>query len=170
MNALSMTERNKIIGLLSMGWTQRQMERETGHQRQTIASIGRNAGLLPPKCTTSGEMPTDSKAAKVATDSRRSRSSCEPYRGVIEAELAKGCHGVSIYQHLVDHHGYEGAYNAVKRFVGKLRRASLRSSAVLKRSRVKKRKLIMAKEHRRGTRARENTPYVTVHFDAGDEP
>jgi hypothetical protein len=25
MNALSMTERNKIIGLLSMGWTQRQI-------------------------------------------------------------------------------------------------------------------------------------------------
>ena len=121
MNVLSMTERNKIIGLLSMGWTQRQIERETGHRRETIARVGREAGLLSPKCTTSGEVPTDSKAAKVATDSGRSRSSCEPYRGVIEAELAKGCHGVSIYQHLVDHHGYEGAYNAVKRFVGKLR-------------------------------------------------
>jgi transposase len=121
MNALSMNERNKIIGLLNMGWTQRQIERETGHRRETIARIGREAGLLPPKCTAGGEVPTDSKAAKVATDSGRSRSSCEPFRDVIEAELAKGCHGVSIYQHLVDHHGYDGAYNAVKRFVSKLR-------------------------------------------------
>lgn len=75
MNALSMTERNKIIGLLSMGWTQRQIERETGHWRETIARVGREAGLLSPKCTTSGELPTDSKAAKVAVGSRRSRSS-----------------------------------------------------------------------------------------------
>lgn len=121
MNELRMSERTKIIGLLSKGFTQRQIERETGHRRETIARIGREAGLLPPKCTASGEVPTDSKAAKVATGSRRSRSSCEPFRDIIEAELAKGCHGVSIYQHLVEHCGYDGAYNAVKRFVGKLR-------------------------------------------------
>ncbi len=116
MNELRMSERTKIIGLLSMGFTQRQIERETGHRRETIAKIGREAGLLPPKSSSS-----DPKAAEVATGSRRSRSSCAPFRDVIEAELEKGCHGVSIYQYLVEHCGYDGAYNAVKRFVGKLR-------------------------------------------------
>src|SRR5579884_2715388 len=89
MNQLSMKERDKVIGLLSMGWTQRQIERETGHRRETVARIGREAGPLPPKCTGSGEVPADSKAAKVATNSRRSRSSCEPFRSVIEVELAR---------------------------------------------------------------------------------
>ena len=51
----------------------------------------------------------------------RSRSVCEPYRAVIEAEAAKGCNAKVIYQGLVEHHGYEGGYDAVKRFVRKLR-------------------------------------------------
>jgi hypothetical protein len=60
---------------------------------------------------------------EVATDLPPSRSSCEPYRSFIEAEAAKGRNAVAIYQDLVEHHGYDGAYNAVKRFVGKLRPA-----------------------------------------------
>ena len=56
MNELSMTERETIIGLLRLGWAQRRVERETGHRRETIARIGREAGLLP------------AKAAKVPTD------------------------------------------------------------------------------------------------------
>ena len=59
----------------------------------------------------------------MATDLPPSRSSCEPYRSFIEAEAAKGRNAVAIYQDLVEHHGYDGAYNAVKRFVGKLRPA-----------------------------------------------
>src|SRR5580658_7912545 len=60
---------------------------------------------------------------EVATDLPSSRSSCEPHRSFIEAEAAKGRNAVAIYQDLVEHHGYDGAYNAVKRFVGKLRPA-----------------------------------------------
>lgn len=56
MNELSMTERETIIGLLRLRWTQRRIERETGHRRETIARIGREAGLLP------------AKPAKVLTD------------------------------------------------------------------------------------------------------
>ena len=53
---------------------------------------------------------------------------CEPYRGFIEAEVAKGRNAVAIYQDLVEHHGYDRAYNAVKRFVGKLRAAESKVS------------------------------------------
>jgi hypothetical protein len=48
------------------------------------------------------------------------RSSCEAHRSFIVGEIAKGRNAVAIFQDLVEHHGYEGAYNAVKRFVRKL--------------------------------------------------
>ncbi|HEY1654556.1 MAG TPA: IS21 family transposase, partial [Candidatus Tumulicola sp.] len=49
------------------------------------------------------------------TGPSRSRSACEPYRGFITAEVANGRNAVAIYQDLVEHHGYPGAYNAVKK-------------------------------------------------------
>ena len=117
MNELSMTERETIIGLLRLRWTQRRIERETGHRRETIARIGREVGLLPPK---PAKVPTDLGEA-VDGPETQSRSGCEPYRELIAAEVAKGCNSGVIYQGLVEHHGYEGAYDAVKRFVRKLR-------------------------------------------------
>ena len=109
MNRLSMNERESIIGLLRLGWKQRRIARETGFHRATIAKIARELGA---------EL---QNVPEVATDSPGSRSSCEPYRVFIEAEVPKGRNAVAIYQDLVEHHGYGGAYNAVKRFVSKLR-------------------------------------------------
>src|SRR5450631_4163640 len=50
----------------------------------------------------------------------KSRSSCEGHRPFITAEVAKGRNGMAIFQDLVEHHGYEGSYDAVKRFVRSL--------------------------------------------------
>ena len=131
MNRLSMDERQSIIGLLRLKWSERRIARETGFHRATIRRIALEVAAELSKCTTPSEVATDS--AKVATDPKcttrpevptdppRSRSVCEPYRRFIEAEAAKGRNAVAIYQDLVEHHGYPGAYNAVKRFVGKLR-------------------------------------------------
>jgi len=136
MNRLSMDERQSIIGLLRLKWSERRIARETGFHRSTIRRIALEAAAELSKCTTPGEVATDSKPAKVATDpkcttppeapadSPRSRSGCEPYRAFIETEAAKGRNAVAIYQDLAEHHGYAGAYNAVKRFVGKLRPAT----------------------------------------------
>jgi transposase len=118
MNELSVTERETIIGLLRLRWTQRRIERETGHRRETIARIGREAGLLVAK---PAKVPTDLDANSAPATVSRSR--CEPYREIIEADLVKGCNGKVIYQGLVEHHGYEGGYDAVKRFIRKLRPA-----------------------------------------------
>jgi hypothetical protein len=118
MNELSVTERETIIGLLRLRWTQRRIERETGHRRETIARIGREAGLLVAK---PAKVPTDLDAN--SAPATVSRSSCEPYREIIEANLVKGCNGKVIYQGLVEHHGYEGGYDAAKRFIRKLRPA-----------------------------------------------
>src|ERR1700738_204479 len=120
MNELRMAERETILGLLRLGWSARRIERETGHRRETVARYGREAGLLsPPNPESDGEGPTDPPA--VADASIATRSACEPYRDFIEAAVAAGRNAVAVYQDLVEHHGYDGAYNAVKRFVRKLR-------------------------------------------------
>jgi hypothetical protein len=48
-------------------------------------------------------------------------SACEPFREIIQAGIQKGRNAVAFWQDLVDSHGFAGAYNTVKRFVGKLR-------------------------------------------------
>ncbi len=125
-----MDERQTIIGLLRLNWPERRIARETGFRRATIRRIAREAAADLSKCTTPGEVATDPRPAEMAadpkctsppevpTDLARSRSGCEPYRGFIEGEAAKGRNAVAIYQDLVEHHGYPGAYNAVKRCSG----------------------------------------------------
>ncbi len=141
MNRLSMDERQSIIGLLRLKWPERRIARETGFHRATIRRIAAGLAAESSKRTSPSEVatdpnparmlarvvvaehpdPKDTLAPEVPAGSPRSRSACEPYRRFIEAEAAKGRNAVAIYQDLVEHHGYHGAYNAVKRFVGKLR-------------------------------------------------
>src|ERR1035441_3516205 len=143
MNELSMQEQETVLSLLRLGWSSRRVARETGHRPETITRYGRAAGILAPspiadsKPVTEAEVPTDSKPgseaeaaagskpaieAEVAGTERaampaKSRSSCEGHRPFITAEVAKGRNGMAIYQDLVEHHGYRGSYDAVKRFV-----------------------------------------------------
>ncbi len=138
-NKLSMTEERRIVGLLLSGWSDRRIARETGNHRATIARLRREGGQ-PANCTTPGEVPTDPGSEPhperaVPTDldpkphpepavpsgSESTRSSAEPHRGFIEAELEKRRNAMAIYQDLVEHHGYDGSYDAIKRLVRKLR-------------------------------------------------
>jgi transposase len=83
----------------------------------------------PAKVATDSAVPSDPEVVEDSARSQRdapattsrSRSSCEAHRAFIDAEVAKGRNAVAIYQDLIEHHGYAGAYNAVKRFVGKSR-------------------------------------------------
>ncbi len=76
--------------------------------------------------------PSESKPAiEVTTDfggtseaiSNTTSSACEPYRELIEQGLSHGRNAMSIWQQLVDQHGFTGAYESVKRFVRKQRGA-----------------------------------------------
>ena len=120
MNELSVTEEQTIVGLLRLGWSERRIARETGHHRATIRRCARAEralkSLAPPVTAEPGDDSKCTSRPKVATDSERSRSRCEPHRTFIETETAKGRNATAIYQDLVEHYGYEGAYNAVKRF------------------------------------------------------
>jgi hypothetical protein len=49
-------------------------------------------------------------------------SACEVHRAWIEAQVVLGRNAVSIYQDLVERHGFRHAYNSVKRFVARLKR------------------------------------------------
>ncbi len=120
------------------------------------------------KRTTAGEVATDPKPADVApTQNVPPRPKWPPtrphraapaslYRAFITAEAAKGRNTVAIYQDLVEHHGYPGAYNAVKRFVGKLRPQSPKISCRFETEPAKKRKSTTAKARSRVTRKPES--------------
>lgn len=92
----------------------------------------------------------------MAPDSPKSRSNCEPYRGVIESEFAKGRHAVSIYQHLVEHHGYEGHITPSNGSSASCGPTNRWSNAALKLRPVKKLKSTMVKARRRAIRVQEN--------------
>jgi len=87
-----------------------------------IARDGIAEAAKVPDISGAGREVPGAKQTKVAKRSAQSvgRSSCEAHRSFIEAEVAKGRNSVAIFQDLVEHHGYEGAYNAVKRFVRKI--------------------------------------------------
>jgi hypothetical protein len=48
-------------------------------------------------------------------------SAIERYRSWIEAQIGLGCNDVSLYQDLVEAHGFTHRYNSVKRFVATLK-------------------------------------------------
>ena len=59
-------------------------------------------------------------------------SACEPFRELIEEALGRGRSAMSIYQDLVDDHGFQARYASVKRFVQSLRgRAPLEARVVI---------------------------------------
>ena len=122
MNELSVTEQEKIVGLHRLGWSERSIARETHHHRLTVRRHLREAAGVehqePPESAIGVALPDQ---PKVPTDSAATtRSSCEPFRPFIEADLAKRRNAKAIYQDLVVHHGYTGSYDAVKRLARKL--------------------------------------------------
>lgn len=107
-----------IQTLLRGGATQREVERFTGVDRKTIRRYQRAANS--PGVATGAEV-----AAEQIHPPRppaATTSACEPHRVWIEAQVALGRNAVSIYQDLVERHGFAHAYNSVKRFVATLKR------------------------------------------------
>ncbi|MFY8083430.1 MAG: IS21 family transposase [Rubrivivax sp.] len=129
MNVLKPNKQATIVTLLARGTTQREVARITGIDRKTVrgyqqrwlaehanspgVATGSEAAVAP----TTAQIPPPWPPAVVPAASSR----CEPHRSFIEAQIRQGRNGVAIYQDLVDHHGFAGAYNSVKRFVASLR-------------------------------------------------
>ena len=130
-NVLSEEKKQQVIALGRMGWSLRRIEKAAHLRRETAGAYLRAAGIAvrPPggwgrsAAKPAIEVSTDSAAEKSPELPGRSpsASACEPYREVVEAELAKGRNAMAIWQDLVDGHGFAGRYASVKRFVHKLR-------------------------------------------------
>jgi transposase len=139
-NVLSEEQKQQIIALGRLGWSLRHIQRATGVRRETAAAYlraagveprppgrwGRQAPAKPANGVTPDPDPSSKPAIEVTPDSGAppgrspSASACEPYREVIELGLGQGRNAKAIWQDLVDDHGFRGAYQSVKRFVGKL--------------------------------------------------
>ena len=138
-NVLSEEKKQQVIALGKLGWSLRRIEEATGVRRETASAYLRTAGVVvclpgwgrraPAKPAIQATPDCESKPAiQVTPDfnaafSRKPpvSSSCEGYRERIEEGLARGRNGKAIWQDLVSEHGFTGSYQAVKRFVQKLR-------------------------------------------------
>jgi len=107
-----------IRTLLARGATQREIERFTGVDRKTIRRYQRAANSSG--VATGSEPPA--KHIPPPRPPAAAPSACEAHRTWIEAQVELGRNAVSIYQDLVEQHGFSHAYNSVKRFVATLRR------------------------------------------------
>ena len=141
-NVLKASKREQIVALGRLGWSIRRIERETGIRRETISGYLKAAEIpvRPPRGWGHGELKrrdpkpaiekiTEEDPATVVsnpakeriTDSRRQGSACDEHRPMIEARLRAGCLVTSIFQELVEEHGFAHRYAAVSRYVKKLR-------------------------------------------------
>jgi transposase len=132
-NVLSDEKRQQVEALGRLGWSLRRIQRETHVRRETASAYLKAAGIeirghggAKPKPATLPEVITDSDHSKpatspeVITDLAASSSLCEPYRELITRWLDDGRTATSIFQELVEKHGFAARYATVQRFVRKL--------------------------------------------------
>jgi transposase len=125
-NVLKPNQRATVITLLERITPQREIARITGIDRKTIrsyhqrwlADLSNSPGVATGSEAVATQIPPPWPPAAAST----SYSLCEPHRDFIEAQLLLRRNAVSIYQDLVDAHGFTAAYNSVKRFVRALRK------------------------------------------------
>src|SRR5437762_8371357 len=147
-NVLSEEKKQQVIALGKLGWPLRRIEQATGVRRETASAYLKSAGVVvclpgwgrraPAKPAIRVTPDSEAKPATVTPDfiapfsekqgapsapSPPTASVCEVYREWIEQGLARGRNGKAIWQDLVSDHGFAAAYQAVKRFVRKLRGA-----------------------------------------------
>jgi hypothetical protein len=145
-NVLYEEKKKQVIALGQPGWALRRVEEATGVRRETAAGHLKAAGISirapggwgrrkakpanevtigppAPKPANGGEVTSGSSAPESPPSA--TSSSSEPYGELIEAALSHGRNAMSIWQELVDRHGFAGAYESVKRYVRKLRRNAI---------------------------------------------
>ena len=145
-NVLSPEEQEQVRALGRLGWSLRRIQAATGVHRDTVRNYLLAAGIRvrrerarrlgaedpnPASQVTTDSGSGSKPASQVTADPRpvtsievltsAAKSRCEPHRELIATALDRGRNAKSIWQELVDQHGFPGGYESVKRFVRKLR-------------------------------------------------
>ena len=115
-----------IATLMSRGVSHREIERRTGVDRKTIrryAAASKSPGVATGCEGAAEQTPPPRPPAQPggAPSSPTGPSACEAHRTWIESQLQLGRNAQSLYQDLVEQHGFEHRYNSVKRFVARLK-------------------------------------------------
>lgn len=119
-NVLKVSHQETIRSLHEKGWSDRRIARELGINRRTVNRYWAKCTITPPGSADEEE----SKCTIVPTGKSMGRKSqCDPFTQAINETVEAGLSGQRIYQDLVEESGFTGSYDAVKRFVGKLRKA-----------------------------------------------
>ena len=113
---------------MGRGVSHREIERRTGVDRKTLrryATASKSSGVAT-GCEEAVEQapPPWPPALAGGSPSATGSGACEPHRAWIESQLQLGRNAQSLYQDLVEQHGFAHRYNSVKRFVAKLKARS----------------------------------------------
>jgi transposase len=121
-NVLKMDKRQQIESLHKLGYGIRAIHRMTGIHRKTISRwIVSGSEPLPVASDESAQQPTWCSDHQPEDPPPQSKSSVEPYRTEITEKFSEGMSAQRIYQDLVEEHSFIGGYDAVRRFVQKLK-------------------------------------------------
>lgn len=141
---MSEEKQKQVVALGQLGWSLRRIEKATGVRRETAAAYLKAASIAIRPPGGWGKRPPAKPANEVTADFEPKQdevaiiqtgadppnpanevttdpSACAPYRELIEQALVLKRNAMSIWQQLVDQHGFSASYQSVKRFVRKLR-------------------------------------------------
>jgi len=136
LNVLKPHLRITVETLLRKGRSQREIERLTGVDRKTIRRYARGTaqGMETAMTANSPGVATGSDGRErglwgaeippprpPARPPKQARSACEEHGAWIEEQVQLGRNAQSIYQDLIERHGFTHRYNSVKRFVRTLK-------------------------------------------------
>jgi transposase len=126
-NVLKSNMRVTIETLVRCGVSHRQISKRTGVDRKTIrryaVAVSNSPGVATGSEPDPGQNPPPWPPAPdgVSPSALTITSACQPHRSWIETQVQLGRNAQSIFQDLVEQHGFENRYNSVKRFVAGLK-------------------------------------------------
>jgi transposase len=121
-NQLKVETQNAIQALKTKGWSQRRIARELGIDRETVARYWEPLIAAKPAISTPGDPGLEPKPAISTSGVCGRKSLCAELAAPIRAKVEAGLTAQRIYQDLKQEVGFTGSYQAVKRFVRKLKK------------------------------------------------
>jgi transposase len=116
---------NEVITDFGAGKPASEASSDSASPPPTLPPSGDSGAVKPSNEAITGPDAMTAPAPDVAPTRSPSASACEPYRELIELGLARDRNAMAIWQDLVLEAGFTSGYQSVRRFVGKLRGATI---------------------------------------------